>query len=387
VRKADGELLNGLFSAQIISLQHKQCLLTTFLDISDRKRFETALINSEERYRRLFEMESDSVVMIDIEGGRFIDVNSAAIKMYGYSREEFLQLRHVDLSAEPVETIAFINSKGSAVPLRWHKNKMGTIFPVEIAGSYFEYQGREVHVAAVRDISERVRTEERLVELNKNLQALSEHAQKVQENERLAIARDIHDDLGQNLTVLKLDLEWIENRMLGNSVEFSERICEMRDSIEKLTASVHQIAGNLRPPLLDNMGLVAAIEWQTDEFRRRNGIECYLLLNEDVDLIHQNIATSVMRIIQEAFTNVVRHARATEVSLSLCITNGILILEISDNGCGITSEQIQSPFSYGVMGMRERVRICHGELVIQETHGHGTSLYITIPLDSGEQSA
>ncbi len=387
VRKSDGEFLDGLFSAQIISLQQKRCLLTTFQDISDRKRSEVALKNSEERYRRLFEMESDSVVMVDDETGKFIDVNSAAVRMYGYSRDEFLQLKHVDLSAEPLKTIEFIRSKGTADSLRWHKNKGGTVFPVEIAGSYFEYQGREVHVAAIRDVSERVRAEKLLLELNNNLRALSEHSQKVQENERLAIARDIHDDLGQNLTVLKLDLEWIENRIPVNSSEITERILEMRDSIEKLTVSVQQIAGNLRPPLLDNMGLVAAIEWQVDEFRKRNNIECYLLINEEVDRINQDFATPVMRIIQEAFTNVIRHARATEVSLSLCITHGILIIEISDDGCGITAEQANSQFSYGLMGMRERVRICKGDLVVQDTQGRGTSLYVTIPLYNEERTA
>lgn len=383
VRKPDGTIMHGLFSAQIITLQQQQCLLTTFIDFTDRHQTEEALKDSEERYRRLFEVESDSVVLLDKETGHFLDVNSAAVSMYGYTKEEFLQIHHTDISSDPEASRQALADYQTSVPLRWHKKKDGTIFPVEISGSYFWYKGREVSVAAIRDITTHVQGEERLVELNRKLQALNEHAQKVQEQERFAIARDIHDEIGQNLTVLKLDLEWIASRLHSATPELLDRFTEMGISIEQLTSKVQQIAANLRPPLLDQVGLVAAIECHVQEIKKRGGFECFLMLNEDVDPIDKDIATTVMRIVQEGLTNIIRHARASEVSISLCKNDQNLILEISDNGCGITPEQLTSRDSYGLMGMRERVRICHGDLLITSSPGSGTTLYITIPLKNG----
>jgi len=383
IRKPDGTILYGLFSAQIITLQQQQCLLTTFIDFTERHQSEEALKDSEERYRRLFEVESDSVVLLDKETGHFLDVNSAAVSMYGYTKEEFLQIHHTDISSDPEASRQALADYQTSVPLRWHKKKDGTIFPVEISGSYFWYKGREVSVAAIRDITTHVQGEERLVELNRKLQALNEHAQKVQEQERFAIARDIHDEIGQNLTVLKLDLEWITSRLHSATPELLDRFTEMGISIEQLTSKVQQIAANLRPPLLDQVGLVAAIECHVQEIKKRGGFECFLMLNEDVDPIDKDIATTVMRIVQEGLTNIIRHARASEVSISLCKNDRNLILEISDNGRGITPEQLASQNSYGLMGMRERVRICHGDLLITSSPGSGTTLYITIPLKNG----
>jgi signal transduction histidine kinase len=229
-------------------------------------------------------------------------------------------------------------------------------------------------------------SEERLVELNQKLHALTEHLQTVQERERIAIARDIHDDIGQSITVLKYDLEWLSCRMPEAGADVCERLGAMRLSADQLTAKVQRIAADLRPPLLDNMGLIAAIEWHVSETCKRSGLECYTMLNEDIDPIGEQLATAVMRIVQEGLTNVVRHAGATEVSVSLCRQDDSLILEISDNGCGIVPHRPAAPPAYGVIGMQERARICRGELEIDGEPGCGTTLRLTVPLESGEDS-
>ena len=357
--------------------------LITHRDITVRKETEEALQNSEERYRNLFEMESDTVLMHYWETGQIIDANSAAVRMYGYTKEEFMRMKHLDISAEPYVTEKAIRNNETMIPLRLHRKKDGTVFPVEIAVSYFDYLGCKVHVAVIRDITERLQGEERLIELNKKLRALGDHLQKIQEGERLAMARDIHDEIGQNITVLKLDLEWIERRIPGDFHDLHDRVNEMRASVDQLTTRVQRIAADLRPPLLDSMGLSAAIEWYAAEFSKRSGLECYVMLNEDIDPLDPYTATAVMRIVQEGLTNVVRHARATEVSVSLCKRDKKLILEISDNGCGIAEEQITSLEAYGIMGMQERARICHGEMEINGKPGCGTILHLTVPLDAG----
>jgi len=387
VRHRDGTVLH-LEATTTINLEGGDLMVRGVVrDVSERKRGEESLRQSEERYRRLFEMESDTVQMVDSETCRFIDFNGAALRMYGYSMEEYMRLRLSDLSAEPEKTFQSLQDEETLVPLRWHRKKDGTVFPVEIAGSFFEYHGRKVHVSAIRDISERVRSEERLCELNRQLRTLGEHLQNVQEQERMALARDFHDDIGQGLTLLKFDLEWIARRLPADCGETAERLREMRACIGQLTASVQRIAADLRPPMLDNIGLPAALEWQVNEFGKRTGLECFVILNDDIVLADRNAASAVMRIVQEALTNVARHARATEICVSLCRDGGNLQLEISDNGCGITAEQAASHKAYGMMSMQERARLCRGTLAISSSPGGGTTLNLTVPLQTGEGAA
>ena len=338
---------------------------------------------SEERYRRLFEVESDAILLVDCESGRFLDANTAALELYGYSKEELLLMKHVDLSVEPQLTEQAIADNHTFVPFRWHRRKDGSIFPVEIAVNYFDYQGQRVLVAAMRDITRRKMDEARLQELNEKLHTLSGHLQTVQEQERLAIARDIHDDIGQQLTALNLDVAWLEHRLEKNGSDVGERMAGMRSGIDLLIARVQKIASELRPPLLDNLGLTAAIEWQVSEFTRRSGIECILMLNEDVDPRDLLVATAIVRIVQEALTNVVRHADASEVSISLCRTDGSLLLEVADNGRGISETEIAANDSFGLLGMQERARLCGGVLEIEGVPDGGTRLRLVVPCAAG----
>ena len=159
------------------------------MDITERKRAEEALRESEQRYRQLFETESDAIFLMDSESGRFVDANQSALKMYGYSREEFLCLSHVDVSAEPDQTRQAVAAKQTAVPLRWHRRKDGAVFPVEISGGYFESQGRKMHVAAIRDITLRQRAEQQLRDSEQfaqsTIDALSTHLCVLDETGRI----------------------------------------------------------------------------------------------------------------------------------------------------------------------------------------------------------
>jgi len=237
----------------------------------------------------------------------------------------------------------------------------------------------------VTEVTKLKQAEQLMSDLNQRLSEMNEHLLAAQEQERISIARDIHDDLGQTLTVMKLDLEAIERGMPADCGELKETTLSMRRSLDQVSAKIQQIASNLRPPLLDNLGLTAAIEWQVNELRKRSGTEFFVMLNEAADGLDRKMSTVVMRIVQEALTNVVRHARATEVTISLCKREKDLFLEISDNGCGITADQLSSPKSYGLMGMSERAKSCRGDLRITGVEGGGTKLCLTIPLENGFQ--
>ncbi|MDD2582054.1 MAG: CHASE3 domain-containing protein [Desulfuromonadaceae bacterium] len=230
-----------------------------------------------------------------------------------------------------------------------------------------------VNQALCGEIEKRVLAEE-------NLRNLSNHLESVRETERLAISREIHDEIGQTLVVLKLDLSWIARRLDRDTDELSGQLTEMQTILDQLIAKTQRITSELRPPLLDNLGLAAAIEWQMKEFKRRSSIECHLLLNEAIEVPDKHSSATIMRILQEALTNIILHAEATEASISLCKNEDAIILEIADNGRGIAMREINGPAAYGIMGMHERARICHGELSIYGSPEEGTIVRLKIPM-------
>jgi signal transduction histidine kinase len=257
-----------------------------------------------------------------------------------------------------------------------HRNQLDSL--VKVRTMELENANQELQV----EIAERKRMEEALQQIHHRL---SDHQNAIQEQERLVLAREVHDEIGQNLTALKLDLTWIEHRFPPGNGELAARFREMRTSLDQLLVKAQHITAELRPPLLDNLGLAAAIEWQAGEFMRRSGIECHLMLNEGVEVANQHTAMAIMRIFQEALTNIIRHARATEVGISLCERDGMIILEISDDGCGISVEETDSPTAYGIMGMRERAELCRGELKITGKPEEGTTISLIIPHSPDEE--
>ena len=180
---------------------------------------------------------------------------------------------------------------------------------------------------------------------------------------------------------VKLDLAWMEHRFLPGNSEFIGRLNMMHLALNRLIGKAQGIIANLRPPLLDNLGLTDAIDWQIREFRNRNEIACHLHMDKAIKEPDKKVATAVIRIAIEALTNISRHAQATMVNVSLTCRNNSLILEISDNGCGISSEACNSPTAYGLLGMQERARLCQGELVFNGIPGSGTTVCLSIPIE------
>jgi signal transduction histidine kinase len=227
---------------------------------------------------------------------------------------------------------------------------------------------------------EQERAEMELKRSQELFRSLSAHLQEVREDERTRIARRIHDDLGQALTALKIDLSWLNKKLASDQDPVREKLQSMVTLINETVETVHNVSENLRPGILDDFGLSAAIEWQAEEFQKRTGIECRISLASDESNLSKEKSTNLFRIVQESLTNVIRHADATKVEINLLEKDGKLLLEIVDNGKGISKDAITNPKSFGLIGIKERVHSLGGEVDIVGTPHEGTRLMVTMSI-------
>ena len=242
--------------------------------------------------------------------------------------------------------------------------------------------------AAVGIEEERRMVERKLEDSGRRLRSLSAHLQSVREDERESISRKIHDELGQLLTALKMDLYWLRKHTTEEPAVLHKKIEAMTESVNIAIRSVQRITAELRPSILDDLGLLDAIDWQSREFESKTGIKSSVIVNTPPGDLTKAVTTAVFRIYQEALTNVFRHAGATEVSLQLSRRDGSIIAEIRDNGKGIDEASISSYKSFGIMGMRERAYSLGGEVYIEGEPGKGTVVRADIPLkQKGEDDA
>ena len=238
----------------------------------------------------------------------------------------------------------------------------------------------EVNRQLREQIATRVKVEQQLKVSRGQLRSLSEHLQSAREEERKRIAREVHDELGQALSVLKIDVKCLRDAVGDNNLVLQKQIDGIAEGLDVTVQSVRRICTELRPAILDHFGLPAAIEWQAKEFERRTAIECYVSLEpEEMDLDH-DFSMAVFRMFQETLTNVVRHAGADWVKVSLVKKSGTLSLCVDDNGRGITDKEISNPRSFGIMGMVERARFWGGTVGFQGKPGKGTTVTVNIPV-------
>jgi signal transduction histidine kinase len=232
----------------------------------------------------------------------------------------------------------------------------------------------------IREIAERRRVEEHLRKSEENLRALAAHVQSVREEEWTRIAREIHDELGQALTGLKMDLTWVANRLPEDRRELAERTKSMFGLIDDTIQSVRRIASRLRPEVLDNLGLIAAIEWHAGDFRKRTGIRCKISAPSETPALDRERSTAAFRIFQELLTNVARHANATRIDVTMRVDSVALVITVEDNGKGIAESAINDSKSLGLLGIRERVLPFGGTIEITGFRDKGTQVKVSIPL-------
>lgn len=397
--------------------------------IAERRRIEDALKGSEIRYRRLFESAKDGILILDAETGRITNANPYLQDLLGYSHSELLGKRLWEIG--PFRDIAA--SRAAFRKLQRNEYIRYDNLPLETKGRlkkhvefvsnvYLE-NGTKVIQCNIRDITERHRAEEALANASKELEKRVEERtaelvaanrlmkqmldegkraeeklrksrellrdllgrlQSLVEEEKTRISRNIHDQLGQALTALKLDLSVIRKRLSSEGLAgHSAGVHEIERSVNQIIRTVRNIATELRPGILDELGVVAAIEWLAKDFRERTGIECNVTIRT-VDTISDTIrATAIFRIVQETLTNVMRHASASRVDVSMEKKGDTLTLEVKDNGIGISEKRISHSKSLGLLGIRERVLLLGGETAVRGKPGEGTLVRVTLPVGKG----
>jgi PAS domain S-box-containing protein len=362
-------------------------MLGAMQDITEMKKAEESLITSEKKYRILFQDNPMPMWILSLPDRKFIDVNAATFINYGYTREEFLQMNLSHLHPEKnwiFEDKDINNTIGNKryEGINDHRKKDGTIIKVNIITHNIIYEGKSAILALANDVTAKFVAEEKLQKSAEAYRELASNLETIRESERTHMAREIHDELGQQLTGLKMDISWINKRVQSEDKAVQEKMRDTIQLIDKTVITVRRIATELRPSILDDLGLVAAMEWQSDEFEKRSEIKSIFTTNISHITVSNEIATGIFRIFQESLTNVSRHSKGTEVLSSFKKEGNIITLTIVDNGVGFNEAEIAQKRTLGLLGMKERVGLINGTYQIKGNNGNGmgASVIITVPL-------
>ncbi|MBL4658188.1 MAG: PAS domain S-box protein, partial [Flavobacteriales bacterium] len=359
--------------------------------VIEQRQTDESIRLSEKRFRDLFEGSPDAIFVESLEGV-VLDANPAASEMHGLPYSEivgnsFLNLIPGDLRGEIKTNFENFFEQGLVSLESQSLKKNGKIIPVEIKVNHIDYGGKEVLLLHVRDISSRKEAEEKLQNSHEQLRQLSAHLQSIKEEESKRIARDLHDSLGQILTALKFDISMLDRQLeeqVPSNKEFKplkEKTKSMISKVDTTIEAMRRISANLRPVVLDDIGLNAALEWLAGDFRKRTKINCAINLSSEDELVSdKEVATSLYRIIQEAFTNIIRHAKARNVALSLIRDSKNIVLTVGDDGKGMIKGELKKTTSFGLLGIKERVRGLGGTFEIIGKEGVGTTMKVVIPI-------
>jgi PAS domain S-box-containing protein len=369
----------SLGTAGLVAVSLMVPLLTLLASLADRLEKQRVLLDE------LFEQAPQAVALTDVHD-RVVRVNKEFTRIFSYSPDEVYGKRLSDLialdgSQDEVQKLANLVARGRRVDAEGvRKRKDGSVLDISVVRVPVSVSGEQIAGYAIyRDITATKRAERELQHSLEQLRALAARLHSAREEERSRVAREIHDELGQALTAIKIDFASLLRDLGQDQGTKSPRSQSILKLLGQAIQSVRRIGTELRPGILDDIGLVAALEWAAEDFQTRTGTKCQITLPEiDIRLIPED-ATALFRIFQETLTNVARHAEATQVDARLSKENSSLVLEIHDNGKGISEEALSGKSSLGILGMRERALMLGGTLTISSTLGNGTTVRVLIP--------
>jgi PAS domain S-box-containing protein len=354
-------------------------------EISERKKSEELLVESTEKYRSIFRAATDAIIILDHDTGSVIDVNDAACDLYGYTRDELLRLRNIDLSAEPDKTTSGLKAEIDKIPIRYHMKKDGAVFPVEISVSYHYHKGRRISTSVIRDITARKKAEEALRESEERLRHLSSQLLKAQEEERKRVAVEIHDSIGGALSSVRFSVE-----NLACAVEtggaMHESLQTLRSLIQHAMDESRRIMADLRPSILDDLGILSTIRWLCRQYQTvYSSISIEMEIGVEEDDVPDSLKIIIFRVMQEALNNIAKHSKADRVRISLVKRENAIELEIHDNGLGFDMDAAPTRRSHegglGLTSMRERTELSGGSFSMQSALGKGTAIHALWPCE------
>jgi PAS domain S-box-containing protein len=388
----DGRTKWILESVTSIRYRGRRAVLGNSMNITEQKEARTRLEELEALESSILDAIPQAV--IGLHNRMFIFANDAVQSVFGWRPEELIGrgVRILYRSDWEFEEIGHRFYRELSAQRTFHQDfpcrrKDGSDILCMIRASRIGETLREGRIVVTyEDITERIAAEEELERSREALRSLSAHLQTVREEERTRIAREIHDELGQAMTALKMDLIWIKKRTPAGLRLLHAKLGQMAGLADTTIETIRRIATELRPGLLDDLGLAAAIEWQAGDFANRAGIPCETSLETDDRDLDRDLATALFRIFQETLTNIARHAAATRVAVRLERSRERIVLTVADNGRGISRRQSEDGRSFGIIGMRERAHLWGGELRILGSRGEGTTVTVDIPLPPADSN-
>ena len=386
------ETLGGLIIAlpKGVRLEHHAALerIGTYVAVLlHRISAEEALFESEKRFGALFQYAADAMYIYSLEEEKFLVVNRGACSTWGYSRDQLLKMDLSDLIPEHTMThvldlLQNIGEKKQIMFETAYRHADGSLIPSDVHAQWIQYQNKSCVFAVNRDIRERKKNEKELREGQQRYRELSIHLQNVREEQNALIAREIHDELGQSLTALKMHLS-----MLAQDVEFPSKIDsvrsligEMKQIADKTVKRVRKLSSELWPSILDVAGIVEALENQVKNYEQYSDLMIHFESQVSQVDLNKEKSLAVYRIVQEAFTNVIRHAGATRVDVQVYLKPDMFCVRIQDNGRGFELAHKDKRLTFGILGMKERASMFGGSLDIISRDGKGTVLFLAIPL-------
>ncbi|MFO1302240.1 MAG: PAS domain-containing sensor histidine kinase [Burkholderiales bacterium] len=368
--------------------------LTVILrDVTERMRAQSQLAASEARMRGVLDSAMDAIITVDGDQ-RVVLFNKAAEAMFDTSREEalgaplanFIPDRFSATHADHVRAFG----EGTASSRRMAdtrivtgKRRNGDEFPIDAAISHLREGNDTFYTVILRDVSAR---EKALSDLRRSKQELSElgaAAEATREQEKSRIARELHDELGQALTMMRMDVAWCKANLAAAHAAAPAKLDRMEQLLKTTVAATRRIASDLRPLMLDDLGLVPALEWLAQNMTQRAGVACDFSIDDPGIVLPPAHSTAVFRIVQEALTNIAKHAHATRASIAVRRDGDSIEISIHDDGVGFAADDPRKPESFGLLGLRERISLLRGTATIVSAPGAGTRIVVRLPLAPG----